>query len=102
MFLGRGSNDGDLNQEPPIVAEVPRPNANRDCQQHSTKREAHASLWMSIVCADSKGKATQVGPQGSWRSFMGYGEALNAYRVYDIEAGKVVITCDVKFDELTL
>uniref|UniRef100_A0AAV1THK1 Retroviral polymerase SH3-like domain-containing protein n=1 Tax=Peronospora matthiolae TaxID=2874970 RepID=A0AAV1THK1_9STRA len=40
-------------------------------------------------------------PKAREGMFMGYEEASKAYRVYDIESGKVVISCDITFDEST-
>ena len=43
-----------------------------------------------------------MGPEDSFVGmFMGYEEASKAYRVYDIEASKVVISRDITFDEST-
>ena len=49
-------------------------------------------VYMSGVRVDTEGTASQVGCQSSQ-------ESSKAYRVYDIEAGKVVISRDVNFDE---
>ena len=49
-------------------------------------------VYMSGVRVDTEGSASQVGCQSSQ-------ESSKAYRVYDIEAGKVVISRDVNFDE---
>ncbi|POM81899.1 Hypothetical protein PHPALM_60 [Phytophthora palmivora] len=38
-------------------------------------------------------------PKAREGTFMGYEERSKSYRVYDIEAGKVVISRDVTFDE---
>uniref|UniRef100_A0AAV1TWD3 Reverse transcriptase Ty1/copia-type domain-containing protein n=1 Tax=Peronospora matthiolae TaxID=2874970 RepID=A0AAV1TWD3_9STRA len=40
-------------------------------------------------------------PKACEGMFMGYEEASKAYRVYDIEAGQVVISRDITFDEST-
>uniref|UniRef100_A0AAV1TGH0 Integrase catalytic domain-containing protein n=1 Tax=Peronospora matthiolae TaxID=2874970 RepID=A0AAV1TGH0_9STRA len=40
-------------------------------------------------------------PKAREGMFMGYEEASKAYRVYDIEAGQVVLTRDITFDEST-
>lgn len=54
---------------------------------------------MQSVYPDTKRKATQVGPKAREGIFIGYEERSKAYRVYDIEAGQVVISRDVNFDE---
>ena len=54
---------------------------------------------MSSVHTDTEGEATQVGSKGSRWHFLGYEEVSKAYRAYDIEAGQVVISRDVNFDE---
>uniref|UniRef100_A0AAV1UAA9 Integrase catalytic domain-containing protein n=1 Tax=Peronospora matthiolae TaxID=2874970 RepID=A0AAV1UAA9_9STRA len=47
----------------------------------------------------SKEKRPKWDPKARVGMFMGYEEALKAYRVYDIEVGQVVISRDITFDE---
>ena len=46
-----------------------------------------------------KEKRLKWGPKARTGIFLGYEETSKAYRVYDIEAGQVVISRDVNFDE---
>uniref|UniRef100_A0AAV1U2J2 Retroviral polymerase SH3-like domain-containing protein n=1 Tax=Peronospora matthiolae TaxID=2874970 RepID=A0AAV1U2J2_9STRA len=46
-----------------------------------------------------KEKRLKWDPKARTRIFLGYEEASKSYRVYDIEAGQVVISRDVNFDE---
>ena len=46
-----------------------------------------------------KEKRLKWDPKARTGIFLGYEETSKAYRVYDIEAGQVVITRDVNFDE---
>uniref|UniRef100_A0AAV1TDZ7 Retroviral polymerase SH3-like domain-containing protein n=1 Tax=Peronospora matthiolae TaxID=2874970 RepID=A0AAV1TDZ7_9STRA len=46
-----------------------------------------------------KEKRLKWDPKARTGIFLGYEEASKAYRVYDIEAGQVVISRDVNFDE---
>ena len=48
-----------------------------------------------------KEKRSKWDPKAREGLFMGYEEVSKAYRVYDIEAGQVVISRDVTFDEST-
>ncbi|KAG2812911.1 Retrovirus-related Pol polyprotein from transposon TNT 1-94 [Phytophthora cactorum] len=48
-----------------------------------------------------KEKRLKWDPKARARLFLGYEEVSKAYRVYDIEAGQVVISRDVNFDEST-
>ena len=49
-----------------------------------------------------KEKRLKWDPKSREGLFMGYEEVSKAYRVYDIEAGRVMITRDVTFDETNL
>ncbi|KAG2759286.1 hypothetical protein Pcac1_g28686 [Phytophthora cactorum] len=46
-----------------------------------------------------KEKRLKWDPKARTRIFLGYEEVSKAYRLYDIEAGQVVISRDVNFDE---
>ena len=48
-----------------------------------------------------KEKRLKWDPKARTGIFLGYEEVSKAYRVYDVEAGQVVISRDVNFDELT-
>ncbi|KAG2987004.1 Retrovirus-related Pol polyprotein from transposon TNT 1-94 [Phytophthora cactorum] len=48
-----------------------------------------------------KGKRLKWNPKARAGLFLGYEEVSKAYRLYDIEAGQVVISRDVNFDEST-
>uniref|UniRef100_A0AAV1UX95 Retroviral polymerase SH3-like domain-containing protein n=1 Tax=Peronospora matthiolae TaxID=2874970 RepID=A0AAV1UX95_9STRA len=64
-------------------------------------RRAHASIWMSDVHTDAKENRLKWDPKDDADMFVGYEEALKSYQVYDVDAGKVVVSRDVNFDEST-
>uniref|UniRef100_A0AAV1V300 Integrase catalytic domain-containing protein n=1 Tax=Peronospora matthiolae TaxID=2874970 RepID=A0AAV1V300_9STRA len=62
---------------------------------------AMTAIYVRIDCRHLKSESTQVGSKARAGIFVGYEEVSKAYRVYDIEAGQVVISRDVNFDEST-
>ena len=46
-----------------------------------------------------RGKRLKLDSKARAGLFSGYEELSKAYRVYDIEAGEVIISCDINFDE---
>ena len=99
MLLGRSSNDGDLYQESSALTQVPRQNSVRDRQRISAKCEAHESARLPSVYAGPKERRSKWDPKAREGLFVGYEEVLKAYRIYDIEADRVVISRDVSFNE---
>ncbi|POM75105.1 Integrase catalytic core protein [Phytophthora palmivora] len=63
------------------------------------QRQAHADLRVQSLRFEAKREATPKAREGI---FLGYEERSKAYRVYDIETGKVMISRDVTFDESAL
>ena len=54
---------------------------------------------MPSVHSGTNGEASQVGPEGAHWNLYNYEKGFKAYRVFDIDAEKVVISRAVNFDE---
>uniref|UniRef100_A0AAV1TG26 CCHC-type domain-containing protein n=1 Tax=Peronospora matthiolae TaxID=2874970 RepID=A0AAV1TG26_9STRA len=94
-------NNGDLHQEPPASPKIDHKTPFEIVYKSKPSVKHMRVFGCRAFILTPREKRLKWDPKAREGMFMGYEEASKAYRVYDIEAGQVVISRDITFDEST-